>query len=96
MSTSQSLENLCQQIAQLGPRLQYLEQVERCLFADPRKALLHGLDQDQIKAVLPFFEHSVSQLAQDLFVIAELLGKRDGFLVEFGATNGMELSNSLF
>jgi FkbM family methyltransferase len=95
MNTSQSFESLCQQMAQLAPRLQYLEQVERCLFADPRKALLHGLDEAQLAAVIPYFEHSVSQLAQDLFVIAELLGKRNGFFVEFGATNGLELSNSL-
>ena len=65
------------------------------MFTDPRKALLHGLNQEQIASVWPFFEHSVSQQAQDLFVIAELHGKRNGFFVEFGATNGLELSNSL-
>lgn len=95
MSTSQSFETLLQQMAQLAPRLHYLESVEQCMFTDPRKALLHGLNQEQIASVWPFFEHSVSQLAQDLFVIAELLGKRNGFFVEFGATNGLELSNSL-
>ena len=95
MSTSQSFENLLEQMAQLAPRLHYLESVEHCMFTDPRKALLHGLNQEQIASVWPFFEHSVSQLAQDLFVIAELLGERNGFFVEFGATNGLELSNSL-
>ena len=35
-----------------------------------------------------------SQLQQDLFVLNELGFKRDGFFVEFGATNGVDLSNS--
>lgn len=37
---------------------------------------------------------SKSQLGQDLFVLAELGMKRGGFFVDFGATNGVELSNS--
>lgn len=37
---------------------------------------------------------SKAQLHQDIFVLAELNFKRDGFFVEFGATNGMDLSNT--
>lgn len=37
---------------------------------------------------------SKSQLRQDLFVLSELGFKRNGFFVEFGATNGVDLSNS--
>ena len=37
---------------------------------------------------------SQSQLRQDLFVISELGFKRDGYFVEFGATDGLYLSNS--
>lgn len=37
---------------------------------------------------------SRSQLRQDMFVLAELGHKRNGFFVEFGATNGHDLSNS--
>lgn len=36
-----------------------------------------------------------SQLRQELFVLAVLGGKRGGFFVEFGATNGQHLSNTL-
>jgi len=38
--------------------------------------------------------NSKSQLRQDLFVLSQLGFKRGGFFVEFGATNGIDLSNS--
>jgi FkbM family methyltransferase len=37
---------------------------------------------------------SHAQLFQDLFVVFMLKGKRSGFFVEFGATNGVDLSNT--
>ena len=37
---------------------------------------------------------SKSQLRQDLFVLFQLNNKRKGFFVEFGATNGIDLSNT--
>lgn len=37
---------------------------------------------------------SKAQIRQDLFVLVELDFKRDGFFVEFGATNGVNLSNT--
>lgn len=37
---------------------------------------------------------SKSQLLQDIFVLIHLDFKRDGYFVEFGATNGVELSNT--
>ncbi len=37
---------------------------------------------------------SKAQLDQDLFVVYALQGKTDGFFVEFGATNGIDLSNT--
>lgn len=38
--------------------------------------------------------HSKSQLGQDLFVLQQLEFKREGYFVEFGATNGVDLSNT--
>ena len=40
------------------------------------------------------FMRSPAQLCQDLFVLFMLGHKRDGFFVEFGATDGVMLSNS--
>lgn len=39
-------------------------------------------------------KHSVSQLGQDVWVLEQTDFKRGGFFVEFGATNGILLSNS--
>jgi FkbM family methyltransferase len=38
---------------------------------------------------------STSQLGQDLFVLSQLGFKEHGYFVEFGATNGVDLSNTL-
>lgn len=40
------------------------------------------------------FGHFQSQIGQDLFVTSVLNGKKHGFFVEFGATNGLNLSNT--
>jgi FkbM family methyltransferase len=41
-----------------------------------------------------WLERSKAQLRQDLFVLAQLNYKRQGYFVDFGATNGVALSNS--
>jgi len=39
-------------------------------------------------------QYSKSQLRQDLFVLSELGFKQDGYFIEFGATDGITLSNT--
>lgn len=46
---------------------------------------------------LDYFENlklSKSQLRQDLFVLSELNFKKDGYFIEFGASDGVRLSNT--
>ena len=44
--------------------------------------------------MLKMFEKSHSQIRQDLFVLHVLNYKKNGFFVEFGATNGFDLNNT--
>lgn len=52
------------------------------------------LPEDQGGALLRSVRSSKAQLFQDLFVLSELEFKREGFFVEFGAANGVDLSNT--
>lgn len=53
---------------------------------DPRWAFVRSCAED--------FGRSRAQLFQDLFVLHELGAPRGGYFVEFGATNGVSLSNT--
>lgn len=44
--------------------------------------------------IILLLEKSKSQLRQDLFVLSESKYKREGYFVEFGASNGIYLSNT--
>lgn len=57
-------------------------------------ALLCALPRSQAPLLLDYLPKSRAQLRQDLFVLSELDFKRGGFFVEFGATNGVDLSNT--
>ena len=64
-------------------------------FDDPAlNTILNLSDERLIKLLFQLAQKSKSQLKQDLFVLCQLNFKRDGFFVEFGATNGLDLSNT--
>jgi FkbM family methyltransferase len=74
-------------------RLQILENIES------RKSefylqFLSVLPSEKIKSSLELIPYSSSQNMQDLFVISELNFKKNGYYVEFGATNGIKYSNT--
>lgn len=55
---------------------------------------LHALPRRFAPDVLDWLDDSKAQLRQDLFVLACLDFKRNGYFVEFGATDGVTLSNT--
>lgn len=58
-------------------------------------AFLLAMPADQTHQLLIHLKNSSSQFCQDLFVLSELGFKRNGYFVEFGATDGLTFSNSL-
>jgi FkbM family methyltransferase len=56
--------------------------------------LLASLTAEQRAQAYEVQKISRSQLRQDVFALAQLGFKRNGFFVEFGATNGVDLSNT--
>jgi FkbM family methyltransferase len=57
-------------------------------------SLVHKINVENLENFINNFSSSRAEIAQDLFVLSELNFKRDGFFVEFGATNGINSSNS--
>ncbi|MDE4173691.1 FkbM family methyltransferase [Phaeobacter sp. PT47_59] len=55
---------------------------------------LKAVPRDKREACFDLLGNSRAQLRQDLFALACNDFKREGFFVEFGATNGVSLSNS--
>jgi FkbM family methyltransferase len=55
---------------------------------------MHAIWGGESQEFMKLKEMSRSQIKQDLFVLKELEYKKNGFFVEFGATNGIDLSNS--
>lgn len=62
--------------------------------SDPLTRLYSVLPEGQVSEIVKFSEKSKSQLRQDLFVLSEVNFLKGGYFVEFGATNGVDLSNS--
>ena len=57
--------------------------------------IIEKIDHIYFKNLVESLKMSKSQLGQDIFALQQLKFKRNGFFVEFGATNGIDYSNTL-
>ena len=72
-----------------------LEELRRSRSAIHDIKVLRALNNDKnAHQLLNYFFSSKSQFRQDLFVLSFLDFKKNGYFVEFGATNGIDLSNT--
>ena len=69
-------------------------ELDRIKFAPLELELIKSFSYEFATEILECWSESKAQLRQDLFVLNELQFKREGFFVEFGATNGIDLSNT--
>jgi FkbM family methyltransferase len=53
-----------------------------------------SIDSNYLSELMGYLKFSKAQLRQDLFVISELGPIKNGYFVEFGATDGISLSNT--
>jgi FkbM family methyltransferase len=56
--------------------------------------LIINVSYEHVPDIIKYLRQSHAQARQDLFVLSQLNFKRNGFFVEFGATNGVDHSNT--
>lgn len=88
LSKPDSIEKLTKRNLELAEKLDKTEKSHRYY------TLLSNLPRHQAPKILDCLEKSQAQFLQDIFVLSELGFKTGGFFVDFGATNGVNLSNS--
>ena len=78
----------------IGYSLTRRDEIELYRSLSPSALLYSELDNESRSLVAPFLPFSRAQLAQDLFALAWSGSASPKFFVEFGATDGITLSNT--
>ena len=76
------------------PRYGEFQQLGEQQSADDDIEFLLAMPSSHAALLLRYLRRSRAQFRQDLFVLSELQFKNHGFFVEFGATDGVNLSNT--
>jgi FkbM family methyltransferase len=72
----------------------YLDWLERTRVDEEDLFRIAQLSTAHTRELLHVLPHSKAQLRQDLFVLSQLDFRRNGYFVEFGATDGVDGSNT--
>lgn len=75
----------------------YLDLIKKSKMGEKGNFLITYLESSKTENCSEIFQNindSKSQLSQDIFVLDYLNFKKNGFFVEFGAANGLDLSNT--
>lgn len=93
-SVTLTLEQIANQLSRHGYSVNPTSEIVSLKRARDDIEFLKALSSKWRGDVVDYLVASKSQLRQDLFVLSETGFKKNGFFVEFGATNGLTLSNS--
>jgi FkbM family methyltransferase len=75
-------------------RYSKLQKLQKNPTAADEIEFLLALPNQHSSQILQYLRKSKAEFRQDLFALSELEFKRDGYFVEFGATNGVDYSNT--
>lgn len=87
-------QNLKKALSAAGIGLMRIEEIDFYRSLDNSLLLYSELPQQSRELIAPLLPHSKAQLGQDLFAAAFANANSQKFFVEFGATDGVSLSNT--
>ncbi len=88
LASADNLNELRNEVSELRNEVRFYRSLDRS------SILYSQLPQEKRELIAPFLPYSKAQLAQDLFALAFTESISPKFFVEFGATDGVSLSNT--